>query len=119
MAEEEKILRQIASKHAWEKIEMERKIIKKSRSITKYYILYYTVRDGENEYIRMALEVQDALRDPDELLDEYLKDFFGEDTKYDEENNCYYSGDGLRAVQEICVKEVSEDEYIILSKYLR
>lgn len=82
--------------------------------MTRYYLFQYEIRSGEDEHtVRKTLEVPDG-QTPEEVIDEWLSDFFGLDTeKYD---GAFWSPDGCQVVRSKGWNNIPKLEFDILRR---
>lgn len=83
----------------------------------KLYLINFNFRSGEYEVSLQRL-IKDESTDKDSVAHDYLMDYYG-NTEYNEDESTYEisCGEAVLTLNEI--KEISKEEYNILSKYLQ
>ena len=81
------------------------------------YIVQYSIRDGENEYSKYV-EIVGSEANIGGKIDEYFRDFFGEGSYKDIDNNVYWSGDGCQAVEVETYQPVKDEDMKVIKQYL-
>tara|TARA_R110002126_G_scaffold196541_1_gene344468 strand:+ start:108 stop:362 length:255 start_codon:yes stop_codon:yes gene_type:complete len=80
---------------------------------TGYYVLTVATRDGEHEYTEKWAVILDVVDDK-MPIDEWLKEFYG----VTGEGDWKYCEDDYRLVFMKSYREVTQEEFYILKKYL-
>ena len=84
----------------------------------KYYFKEIGVRTGEYEFELKSTHTCDEDQDINNILDEYIQDFYGGECEDMFDNEEYYFFGGEVAVCLNRVTEVTKEEYEVLKKYI-
>lgn len=82
---------------------------------TKYFLLTYRIQDGENQYTQKTCLWLQQDEDIDEAIENYIKNFFGENAYKDGET--YFRQDGCQAIRSEGGMEVKHEHLPILQLY--
>lgn len=84
--------------------------------MTKIYMIKYIELDGERKYDNFAvIEVDDESKTIEQAAKEFMEDFYGEDTEWDEYMQAWNDG-GVCWVRLDDTIEISEQDYAVLKR---
>lgn len=82
----------------------------------KYILRVLVTTDGERTYYHKGVHVLDAEQDEKEFVEDYAKEFWGDNCNTDENGDNWFFGEIITNVYEVTV--ITKEEYDVLNKFL-